>query len=297
LIVADVRGWIFERHALEIQKRLSHKYEIDICYSTEGQVSTLSSDKDLVYVMDPMPMLYPSPKKVAMGLRCQWLYERHSGGAKGLYEQGREGVVIKDRCSLFHVVNNNQYDEFKDIVTDRPFLKVQHGVDTNLFCGNINLSNSKLRVGFAGRASGYVDKGYNIIESICQDKSYDFKPADYSGSKKSKEEMPEFYRNIDVFVCFSESEGHNNALLEAGAMGVPVISTRTGTSGEIIRPMENGILIDKIPDALEKALEMMENSAMRKIWGKALQEEIINNWSWDKKIKEYEDMFDLFFTI
>lgn len=57
--------------------------------------------------------------------------------------------------------------------------------------------------------------------------------------------MPNLYYHADAHVCMSLTEGLNNPSLEAGAMGIPLISTRCGAAEEIIKDGENGFLIDR----------------------------------------------------
>ncbi|HUV84589.1 MAG TPA: hypothetical protein VMV86_02720, partial [Methanosarcinales archaeon] len=70
-IIADLRGWIFERHAKEIQKRLSHKFDISIGYIRGTNLPKLYQDKDLVYMMSPMIKQYPDRHKTIIGLRSE----------------------------------------------------------------------------------------------------------------------------------------------------------------------------------------------------------------------------------
>ena len=68
LLVADLKGWIFERHCNEIKKRLSHKYQLDIVYSRPHgrKLAKISKDYDIVYILDPMPLSYPPKEKVIL---------------------------------------------------------------------------------------------------------------------------------------------------------------------------------------------------------------------------------------
>jgi len=70
------------------------------------------------------------------------------------------------------------------------------------------------------------------------------------------EEMPKFYSMLDVFVLSSKSEGLGTSLLEAGACGSPVISSRCGGPEEFIKHNENGLLFDiENNEELAKLLE------------------------------------------
>jgi glycosyltransferase involved in cell wall biosynthesis len=57
------------------------------------------------------------------------------------------------------------------------------------------------------------------------------------------EEMPELYRGSDIFMGASVQEGMSNAMLEAMASGVPIVTTRCEGVQELI--VDNGIVVEK----------------------------------------------------
>lgn len=298
LLVADEPGWIFARHCKEIKKRIA-KYHIDVAYRKSG-IQKLSRDYDLVYVLDPIPINYPPQHKTIMGLRCEFLYQEHPEGPRGLYKNGFPGkcVSIKDKCCIFHVVNRNQYKVFEPIVTDKPLFIAQHGVDEEIFDRKkydfyINQSPI-LKISCSGRSS--TNKGFHLIQKACSQTKDIVLSAQYGPKKKSKREMPLFYSQADVHVCMSRTEGLNNPIMEAGAMGLPVISTRSGAAEEIIVDGENGLLIDRSPDALKEALDKMRDPEVRHDMGQKMYETIMEKWTWKVKIKEYRKMFDFYFA-
>lgn len=60
------------------------------------------------------------------------------------------------------------------------------------------------------------------------------------------EKMPEIYRQHDIFVSASMQEGMSNAMLEAMASGLPIITTRCEGVEELIA--DNGLIVEQ-PDA------------------------------------------------
>lgn len=57
------------------------------------------------------------------------------------------------------------------------------------------------------------------------------------------DELRELYRNADVFVLPSEREGMPLVLLEALAMGLPVVATDIGGTRDVVRNGGNGLLV------------------------------------------------------
>ena len=298
LLVGDQPGWIFDRHCQEIKKRLP-EFKIDIVFR-RFNIKKVENDYDLIYVLDPIPLKYgyPSKHKTIIGLRCEFLYLEHPLGAKGLYENGWPGrcASIKDKCKIFHVVNRNQMDIFSDIVVDKSLVLAQHGVDETIF--NRTKYNKQpsdvLRVSTSGRGSR--NKGFGIVSRACSELGIHNISAEYGNRKFSKEQMPEFYNNADVHVCMSKTEGLNNPIMEAGAMGLPVISTRCGAAEEMIEDGVNGFLINRDVDSLKEALIKMKDYNLRANMADRFYEEIMTNWTWKVRIEDFRKMFNLFFT-
>jgi glycosyltransferase involved in cell wall biosynthesis len=72
------------------------------------------------------------------------------------------------------------------------------------------------------------------------------------------EEMPQIYRQNDVFISASKMEGMSNAMLEAMASGLPIIATRCEGVDELIT--ENGIVVEnanaeEIAKAIKKLID------------------------------------------
>lgn len=102
-----------------------------------------------------------------------------------------------------------------------------------------------------------------------------------------------FMLAADVFVCSSLYEGFSNVILEAMALGKPVISTdhRHGAN-EIIEDGRNGILVPpQDPESMAGAiLKVLGDAELRESLG-AEAKKRSEDFSRDRMISEYEELF------
>ncbi|GAH40799.1 unnamed protein product, partial [marine sediment metagenome] len=101
-------------------------------------------------------------------------------------------------------------------------------------------------------------------------------------------EIPKYYNALDLYLVTSRVEGGPKAILEAMATGVPLVSTKVGMAGNIIREGYNGLLADV------EHVETLSDKASKIIEGKKLANRLtdnasntIRNYSWENIAKEY----------
>ncbi len=95
--------------------------------------------------------------------------------------------------------------------------------------------------------------GHKLIEKI---KYFSLENnVELCGPKRYGEELFEYYRNTDIFVLSSHSEGTPRVLIEAMAFGSPIVATRVGGIPDIIEDGVNGILVEpREPISLANAI-------------------------------------------
>jgi glycosyltransferase involved in cell wall biosynthesis len=109
-----------------------------------------------------------------------------------------------------------------------------------------------------------------------------------------REDNIDIINTMDVFVLPSLWEGMPNVILEAYALGKPVVSTRVGGSAEIIKNGKTGFLV---PTRDEKSLAnsirlLLKNTNMRQEFGNRGKEFISKNFSLDRMVKDTEKLYE-----
>lgn len=113
--------------------------------------------------------------------------------------------------------------------------------------------------------------------------------------RRGSEQMPETYRGQDVFVSASAQEGMSNAMLEAMASGLPIVTTRCEGVDELIG--DNGIVVNAPdPAELAKAIRTLaENPSLRKTMAAAARTRAsLFSWSCaaDQYIEQYRKILE-----
>jgi glycosyltransferase involved in cell wall biosynthesis len=78
-------------------------------------------------------------------------------------------------------------------------------------------------------------------------------------------DVPMFMNNLDIFALSSVSEGFSISTIEAMSCGLPVVATRSGGPEEIVRHLENGVLVDACsPKTLaEQIVDIQKNEVLK----------------------------------
>ena len=110
---------------------------------------------------------------------------------------------------------------------------------------------------------------------------------------KTQEEIVDILNIADIFVNLSYSEGFGITVLEAGAVGLPIIATEVGGVPELITNYESGLSIH--PGDCEQLFyhisELMENSQLREQLANNIRSEVYKKYSWNVVVKKYDELF------
>lgn len=103
--------------------------------------------------------------------------------------------------------------------------------------------------------------------------------------------LPDIYSNSDIFVLPSMNEGMSNAVLEAMACGLPIVTTDTGGTRELIRG--NGLVIPRgDPAVIANAIgELMENPLLRTRMGER-SAKLAAQFTWRAAAEGYQEIYE-----
>lgn len=201
-------------------------------------------------------------------------------------------------------------------VLRRDSIIIPNGVDTNIFCSETRPSPTPVRLVSVGRL--HKDKGFdkaihaikytlsdytdvhltiigdgdekehlhNLIKSLNLDRNVSL-----IGSIPHTK-IPKYLENSSIYLMTSRTEGFPLVILEAMAIGLPIISTPVGSIDEIINQYNNGIIIstDKlssISDAIKKLTDDPEYYSTCSINSIIASKE----YSWERVAKKYIQVY------
>ncbi len=108
------------------------------------------------------------------------------------------------------------------------------------------------------------------------------------------EDVRPYLRACDAFVLSSFSEGMPRALMEAMAMGLPVVSTDAGGIAEVAENEKNALLVPtRSPEALAAALKrVVRDSALRERLGTAAVARIRDHFSHELMLDRHVALYE-----
>jgi len=114
-----------------------------------------------------------------------------------------------------------------------------------------------------------------------------------------RDDIPIFYKALDVFVLPSLREGFGLALAEAMASTLPVVAASVGGVPEFFEGTDMGYLVDpRDPDELARAMMTMASLPESRLesLGEHARKRAIDSFSADQMIKGYEEVYAEAFT-
>jgi len=110
----------------------------------------------------------------------------------------------------------------------------------------------------------------------------------------AREDVPECLAALDLFVLPSLNEGMGRVLLEAMAVGCPVVATRVGGIPDIVAHGTTGLLVPPQDDrALAEAiLTLLRDRSRRAAYGEAARRHVNGRFDVDTMVRNIERLYD-----
>ena len=267
-IIIDKKGWAYSNIANQIKKNLDKYYQIDIIsmevfkdnivklflylsdydlslFLWRGLISWLYSDYSKIYIdnlgfeYDEFIEQYFRSKNIVTGVYDHWFLNTETERTEFILNNVKDYYVSSK-------ILRNIYERYNK----KPSCIIADGVDLNLFKMYDtnrfkNFNQQKLRIGWSGN-SKFSDeedddlKGLNRViipavkDLIHEGYNIELKIADKNIRMIPHEKMPDYYNEIDIYICASRTEGTPNPVLESMACGIPIISTNVGIVSEVL---------------------------------------------------------------
>jgi glycosyltransferase involved in cell wall biosynthesis len=108
-----------------------------------------------------------------------------------------------------------------------------------------------------------------------------------------QDDVPQLLRSMDVFILPSIAEGISNTILEAMAIGLPVIATHVGGNVELVLNGETGFLVPSQNIlALREAIQVyLREPTKARQHGNTGQQRVIQHFSLSKMVATYDSMY------
>ena len=111
--------------------------------------------------------------------------------------------------------------------------------------------------------------------------------------KKSRDEIINLYNDVDVFLLPSVYEGIANVCLEAMAMELPVVATRSGGMEEVISHGTDGLLCDvyNVGDMVNQLHSICYSAEKRTAMGINARQKVIDQFTLQRQADVFEEQY------
>lgn len=277
----DVVGWAWEIKTRQILKYLKGDLDIEmkhLCFERpESVLANLFFTYDCAFWLTG-------------GLREK---KYLTGVTAHIYRNFDHWKESLQNAIAIHANSKMLYNEIKEY-NDRVYY-VPNGVDEVLFPFVERDLSEPFRVGYVGKPS--KPKGLeDFIVPACKKAGVELIPQTCSFNSEEKiphERMPEYYKNIDVIMIASISDGTPNMLLEAASTGRTFIGNRIGNVPEFVEEGINGFMLGErnVDDYVDRLLFLKKNRDTCAEMGREARKTIENSWTWKMQSENYRKMF------
>jgi len=281
--VIDQWGWAYYYLGKEQQKFTRHN--IILQKYTEFNMSL--DDVDVIYFHGPD--MAPRSINDELIQKCK---------DKGIPVIGGYGGLVSatyQYADVIATISPETYNYAKEKY-DCPTIFLPESVDTDYFKSNSSFNSNRFNVGYAGspiplKRTYLFDKlNFPVIQKSDWGQKF--------WVQQTQDHMKNFYQSIDVLILLSITECIPRVVLEAMAMGLPVVATNVGCLSMLL---DKEWIVDANPEkevvkqANEKLNILFKNPILRRDVGIRNRWFVEENFSWKKTQPLWDDFFDIIY--
>lgn len=248
LLYCDRPDWAYHTTATQLMEQLKDRYDFDLVFAQDFPQFD-ASRYDVIYVFwwgERRHRAYlQQGRKVTKEISShRWQHQAEFGQ---LTPDEADERWMTDASHLV-ATSRRLADAFRNV--NKPVFHYPLGIDPAVFY-RADPHDGQLVVGWAGNPADPAKRFNDIILPAC-DNGISLKVANGS---LPLQEMPDFYRSLDVILVASIGEGTPLPLIEAMACGCFPISTDVGVAPEVIEHGHNGLIVEPTVAAFADALK------------------------------------------
>lgn len=325
-VIIDEAGWAYYNIAVQLKENLTD-LDIDI-YGSKYADSIVElffamKEYDVVHVLWRGILQFLDPESAATEL---YKYRMtYADFKKNYLDQFCLTTAVYDHLYLdedinrvtdkilsvvdeYTVSSRKLFEIYSEQYEKKPVEEITDGVDLEKFVPHNlerfdHIEDRSICIGWVGNSVFWGNKSNDLkgvhtilTPAIDELKKEGYNITKYFADKQERtlphDEMPEYYSQIDLYICTSSIEGTPNPVLEAMACGVPLISTDVGIVPEVFGEYQKKFILESrdiecVKDTIKKMLSDPEN--LKKCSRENIQQ--IQQWDWKRKCEQYGSFF------
>jgi glycosyltransferase involved in cell wall biosynthesis len=298
LAIVDRPGWATDIKAQNLRRALRGRFDVLVRSQTDTSEEEIDA-ADIVLIFYWLQVLNMSVPESVLARRRDRLLMGICSHVELEGERRERGLAALRRLPRAVFVNSRALEREYAPLLNVPVHYTPNGVDTTFFrpaSAQQRRRRDELRIGWAGSLGNHGAahrRFHDVIQpAVAAVPGVRLFTAIREERWRNHDEMLEFYRNLDLYVCASRSEGTPNPCLEAAACGVPVVTTRVGNMPELIEDGVNGLFFDGTLAQLVDRLKLLRDEPSVLGAMSSRIRESIAAWDWSVQAANYAHLFE-----